>query len=230
MKYWGRVQGNRWLVAKMFGVLMICESHPYPPVARRWRFADLVDSLPPLGSHCRLAFLQGPVSVQQHLASSVLLCRFENLSCVARLAARSALAWRFFGNIPRHWVGKVCRFAEGDIYNYTELIHQMTRACASKRAITRPLTSASSKTLISSAQLTIPGFIGEGQFGSITPPLSSPRYTGWQWRSLSCDLSCWKTKDISSHSSCSSAGRSTVRGVPADFSVSTAESRAIRPA
>lgn len=26
MKYWGRVSGNRWLVAKMFGVLMICES------------------------------------------------------------------------------------------------------------------------------------------------------------------------------------------------------------
>lgn len=25
MKYWGRIQGNRWLVAKMFGVLMICE-------------------------------------------------------------------------------------------------------------------------------------------------------------------------------------------------------------
>lgn len=25
MKYWNRVQGNRWLVAKMFGVLMICE-------------------------------------------------------------------------------------------------------------------------------------------------------------------------------------------------------------
>jgi syntaxin 5 len=24
MKYWSRVQGNRWLVAKMFGVLMIC--------------------------------------------------------------------------------------------------------------------------------------------------------------------------------------------------------------
>ncbi|KAK8201949.1 Integral membrane protein SED5 [Zalaria obscura] len=29
MKYWGRVQGNRWLVAKMFGVLMICEFGPY---------------------------------------------------------------------------------------------------------------------------------------------------------------------------------------------------------
>jgi syntaxin 5 len=26
MKYWSRVQGNRWLVAKMFGVLMICKS------------------------------------------------------------------------------------------------------------------------------------------------------------------------------------------------------------
>lgn len=26
MKYWSRVQGNRWLVAKMFGVLMICTS------------------------------------------------------------------------------------------------------------------------------------------------------------------------------------------------------------
>ena len=24
MKYWGRVKGNRWLVAKMFGVLMVC--------------------------------------------------------------------------------------------------------------------------------------------------------------------------------------------------------------
>jgi syntaxin 5 len=30
MKYWGRVQGNRWLVAKMFGVLMICEFPSLP--------------------------------------------------------------------------------------------------------------------------------------------------------------------------------------------------------
>ncbi|THY73462.1 integral membrane protein sed5 [Aureobasidium pullulans] len=30
MKYWSRVQGNRWLVAKMFGVLMICESPAIP--------------------------------------------------------------------------------------------------------------------------------------------------------------------------------------------------------
>ncbi len=28
MKYWSRVQGNRWLVAKMFGVLMICKFVP----------------------------------------------------------------------------------------------------------------------------------------------------------------------------------------------------------
>lgn len=32
MKYWNRVQGNRWLVAKMFGVLMICESLPFQPL------------------------------------------------------------------------------------------------------------------------------------------------------------------------------------------------------
>ncbi len=25
MKYWSRVSGNRWLVAKMFGVLMVCK-------------------------------------------------------------------------------------------------------------------------------------------------------------------------------------------------------------
>lgn len=29
MKYWSRVQGNRWLVAKMFGVLMICMNAPH---------------------------------------------------------------------------------------------------------------------------------------------------------------------------------------------------------
>lgn len=27
MRYWSRMSGNRWLVAKMFGVLMICESY-----------------------------------------------------------------------------------------------------------------------------------------------------------------------------------------------------------
>ena len=31
MKYWSRVSGNRWLVAKMFGVLMICELRIRPP-------------------------------------------------------------------------------------------------------------------------------------------------------------------------------------------------------
>lgn len=33
MKYWGRVQGNRWLVAKMFGVLMICECRLYDRIS-----------------------------------------------------------------------------------------------------------------------------------------------------------------------------------------------------
>lgn len=31
MKYWSRVSGNRWLVAKMFGVLMVSiVPHPTP--------------------------------------------------------------------------------------------------------------------------------------------------------------------------------------------------------
>lgn len=29
MKYWSRVSGNRWLVAKMFGVLMVGFIRPY---------------------------------------------------------------------------------------------------------------------------------------------------------------------------------------------------------
>jgi syntaxin 5 len=61
MKYWGRVQGNRWLVAKMFGVLMICE---FPSLSRGCSLAAafpefakltiLPHSLPPLGPHSRL--------------------------------------------------------------------------------------------------------------------------------------------------------------------------------
>jgi syntaxin 5 len=35
MKYWSRVQGNRWLVAKMFGVLMICMYAQARPIAAR---------------------------------------------------------------------------------------------------------------------------------------------------------------------------------------------------
>jgi syntaxin 5 len=63
MKYWGRVQGNRWLVAKMFGVLMICEfTFPslmlFSPQTHFWLRISLADhllqSLPPLGPHSRL--------------------------------------------------------------------------------------------------------------------------------------------------------------------------------
>jgi hypothetical protein len=63
MKYWGRVQGNRWLVAKMFGVLMICEyfiSFSFVAVLANELFCGyflltiLPHSLPPLGPHSRL--------------------------------------------------------------------------------------------------------------------------------------------------------------------------------
>jgi hypothetical protein len=49
MKYWSRVQGNRWLVAKMFGVLMICAY--YHNLQKSWSFANM-HSLPSLGAHC----------------------------------------------------------------------------------------------------------------------------------------------------------------------------------
>jgi syntaxin 5 len=61
MKYWGRVQGNRWLVAKMFGVLMICESSIFLVAILADRLSCgyamltiLPHSLPPLGPHSRL--------------------------------------------------------------------------------------------------------------------------------------------------------------------------------
>lgn len=47
MKYWSRVQGNRWLVAKMFGVLMICESETIRWPSIRANFG----SLPSVGAH-----------------------------------------------------------------------------------------------------------------------------------------------------------------------------------
>lgn len=48
MKYWSRVQGNRWLVAKMFGVLMICTSlrTPISPA-----YSLTIHSLPFVGAH-----------------------------------------------------------------------------------------------------------------------------------------------------------------------------------
>lgn len=50
MKYWSRVQGNRWLVAKMFGVLMICTfAYVY-----RCLISLKHRSLPPLGAYCRI--------------------------------------------------------------------------------------------------------------------------------------------------------------------------------
>lgn len=51
MKYWNRVSGNRWLVAKMFGVLMICE-FPFSLLNSSIKFtANVLCSLPSLGPH-----------------------------------------------------------------------------------------------------------------------------------------------------------------------------------
>jgi syntaxin 5 len=67
MKYWGRVQGNRWLVAKMFGVLMICEFYLNPFLPKKmlenirfdhfqtnYKLTPILNSLPSLGPHSRL--------------------------------------------------------------------------------------------------------------------------------------------------------------------------------
>jgi len=59
MKYWGRVQGNRWLVAKMFGVMMICEfllSHSSGFLLLTMLFR----SLPPLGPYRGLIPIPSP--------------------------------------------------------------------------------------------------------------------------------------------------------------------------
>ena len=55
LKYWSRVSGNRWLVAKMFGVLMICEYplrllSPFPYFTP----LTLTRSLPAMGLDIRL--------------------------------------------------------------------------------------------------------------------------------------------------------------------------------
>lgn len=42
MKYWSRVSGNRWLVAKMFGVLMVIDIPlvVYPPALTSSRYSS----------------------------------------------------------------------------------------------------------------------------------------------------------------------------------------------
>ena len=49
MKYWLRVSGNRWLVAKMFGVLMVSFSP-----CLELKLTLLTDILFTMGSYCRL--------------------------------------------------------------------------------------------------------------------------------------------------------------------------------
>lgn len=52
MKYWSRVSGNRWLVAKMFGVLMVRNhQEAHSTSGQTNTFSDI---FPPLGSHRRI--------------------------------------------------------------------------------------------------------------------------------------------------------------------------------
>ena len=51
MKYWGRVQGNRWLVAKMFGVLMICEFASPLSDHSSWKGEKTIFERNPLNEH-----------------------------------------------------------------------------------------------------------------------------------------------------------------------------------
>lgn len=83
LKYWSRVQGNRWLVAKMFGVLMICESS-FPPLStfplRVWPLTIFPHhSLPIVGLGCRLKirlllFWQNVLGYRIHAALGVPRC------------------------------------------------------------------------------------------------------------------------------------------------------------
>jgi len=71
MKYWGRVQGNRWLVAKMFGVLMICEWFTASWYALCGDEMLTFRSLPPLGPHSRLEFPPAPPPPPPAAAASI---------------------------------------------------------------------------------------------------------------------------------------------------------------
>lgn len=52
MKYWSRVSGNRWLVAKMFGVLMVRLPFPQPITLYNLKLKPIpLDLFPPLGPH-----------------------------------------------------------------------------------------------------------------------------------------------------------------------------------
>lgn len=63
MKYWGRVQGNRWLVAKMFGVMMICKSlRPLQWVSLRGRLMMQLQS----SSFGYLSPVDGPFVTYYH--------------------------------------------------------------------------------------------------------------------------------------------------------------------
>lgn len=74
LKYWSRVSGNRWLVAKIFGVLMICElSHSFPATTdAQIQITDVVLQSSCSGCWCpaRLVLLLVRLSVHQPASRS----------------------------------------------------------------------------------------------------------------------------------------------------------------
>jgi len=68
LKYWSRVQGNRWLVAKMFGVLMICKSLSLR-VIRRIKLIS--DSFPSMGASGRLACTTASICTDYRIHSTL---------------------------------------------------------------------------------------------------------------------------------------------------------------
>ena len=71
MKYWSRVSGNRWLIAKMFGVLMVRE--PFTSL----RFLDVGSSLYRSSSSCGFSLR---VNGFREAASALVFCKRELVS------------------------------------------------------------------------------------------------------------------------------------------------------
>jgi len=78
LKYWSRVQGNRWLVAKMFGVLMICK---LVSLSVRRGIKLTSHSFPAMGASSRLACTTALTCTDMEL-TTLDTCSFSKLcSC-----------------------------------------------------------------------------------------------------------------------------------------------------
>lgn len=64
LRYWSRVSGNRWLIAKMFGVLVSCSVANY--FYDKLTLLQIDDLLPALGIDCRVERM-APCAIVLHL-------------------------------------------------------------------------------------------------------------------------------------------------------------------